>query len=252
MAGGTMKKLILAGALLGLVACQPGDNSQETASTSNGLIADANAQSSSDFKNEDSKASYAIGLRYGEAIGRDLKELDLEAFTLGMEHGFKGKPALLKSEEVMATLQALQARKMAEMEKVAAEKSSVNKEVGDKFLADNAKRDGVKTTASGLQYEVITAGSGESPKPTDEVTVHYHGTLVNGEVFDSSVQRGQPASFPVNGVIPGWTEALQLMKKGDKWKLFIPSTLAYGERGAGGKIGPNETLIFEVELLGIN
>lgn len=249
-----MKKLILAGALLGLVACQPADNAkQEAAQTSNGVIANANAstEGSKQFKNEDSKASYAIGLRYGEAIGRDLKELDLEAFTLGMEHGFKGKEPLLKQDEVMATLQALQARKMAEMEKVAAEKSSVNKAAGDKFLAENAKREGVKTTASGLQYEVIKSGDGASPKQTDEVTVHYHGTLVSGEVFDSSVQRGEPTSFPVNGVIPGWTEALQLMKTGDKWKIFIPPALAYGERGAGGKIGPNETLIFEVELLSI-
>lgn len=249
-----MKKLILAGAVLGLVACQPADKGQDSAEAgSNGVIPTAQAETTSgQFKSEDSKASYAIGLKYGEAIGRDLKELDLDAFKQGMDHGFHGKEPLMNPEEVMATLQALQARKMAEMEKVAAEKSTENKAAGDKFLADNAKRDGVKTTESGLQYEVISAGSGESPKPEDKVTVHYHGTLVSGEVFDSSVQRGEPASFPVNGVIPGWTEALQMMKTGDKWKIFIPPALAYGERGAGGKIGPNETLIFEVELLGIN
>ncbi len=119
------------------------------------------------------------------------------------------------------------------------------------FLAANAKKDGVKTTASGLQYKVIKSGTGKSPKATDTVKVHYHGTLIDGTVFDSSVERGEPVSFPVNGVIPGWTEALQLMKEGDKWQLFIPSKLAYGERGAGAKIGPNATLIFEVELLAV-
>ena len=122
---------------------------------------------------------------------------------------------------------------------------------GQVFLEKNGAREEVTTTASGLQYEVLKAGDGPSPAETDEVTVHYHGTLINGKVFDSSVERGQPASFPVNRVIAGWVEALQLMKVGDKWKLFIPSDLAYGPRGAGNDIGPNATLIFEVELLGI-
>ena len=124
-------------------------------------------------------------------------------------------------------------------------------EAGEKFLAENAKKEGVKTTASGLQYKVIKSGTGESPKPTDTVKVHYHGTLIDGTVFDSSVQRGEPISFPVQGVIPGWIEALQLMKVGDKWQLFIPSKLAYGERNPSPLIGANSTLIFEVELLGI-
>ena len=128
---------------------------------------------------------------------------------------------------------------------------SANVEAGQKFLAENGKRDGVVTTATGLQYEVLAEGSGDSPKETEQVTVHYHGTLIDGTVFDSSVERGQPATFPVNGVIPGWVEALQLMKPGAKYKLFIPSNLAYGERGAGGSIGPNATLIFEVELISI-
>ena len=123
--------------------------------------------------------------------------------------------------------------------------------LGGKALAENAKREEVTTTVSGLQYEVLLEGEGDSPKATDEVTVHYHGTLIDGSVFDSSVERGQPATFPVNGVIPGWIEALQLMKPGAKYKLFIPSDLAYGERGAGQMIGPNSTLIFEVELISI-
>jgi FKBP-type peptidyl-prolyl cis-trans isomerase len=134
-----------------------------------------------------------------------------------------------------------------EKQKVTAEK---NLKAGEAFLAENAKKEGVKTTASGLQYKVIKSGTGPSPKPTDVVKVQYHGTLIDGTVFDSSVRRNQPATFTVNGVIPGWTEALQLMKVGDKWKLFIPAKLAYGEQGSG-PIGPNIVLIFDVELLGI-
>ena len=126
-----------------------------------------------------------------------------------------------------------------------------NSEAGKTFLAENAKREEIITTSSGLQYEVLVKGEGDSPKVTDEVTVHYHGTLIDGTVFDSSVERGQPATFPVNGVIPGWVEALQLMKPGAKYKLFIPSDLAYGERGAGQMIGPNSTLVFEVELISV-
>ena len=122
---------------------------------------------------------------------------------------------------------------------------------GQAFLARNAERDGVITTASGLQYEVLVEGDGQSPAATDLVTVHYTGTLIDGTVFDSSVERGQPAEFPANRLIAGWVEALQLMQVGDKWKLFVPSDLAYGERGAGGAIGPNQTLIFEIELLGV-
>jgi FKBP-type peptidyl-prolyl cis-trans isomerase FklB len=123
---------------------------------------------------------------------------------------------------------------------------------GKKFLAENAKKEGVVSLPSGLQYEIINKGTGDKPKLTDKVTTHYHGTLINGTVFDSSVKRGQPASFPVNGVIKGWTEALQLMPVGSKWKLFVPSELAYGEQGAGQAIGPHTTLVFEVELLAID
>lgn len=138
---------------------------------------------------------------------------------------------------------------MAEKAKKA---SAGNIEAGQTFLAENGARPEVTTTASGLQYEILETGDGPKPKATDKVTVHYHGTLINGKVFDSSVKRGQPATFPVNGVIQGWVEALQLMPEGSKWRLFIPYDLAYGERGAGGDIGPFETLIFDVELLKIN
>jgi len=130
-------------------------------------------------------------------------------------------------------------------------KPGAKSDPGATFLAENAKKEGVKTTASGLQYKIIKSGTGESPKPTDTVKVHYHGTLIDGTVFDSSVQRGQPVTFPVERVIPGWVEALQLMKVGDKWQLFIPAKLAYGDRSPGPAIPPNSVLIFEVELLGI-
>ena len=126
-----------------------------------------------------------------------------------------------------------------------------NKKEGEKFLAENGKKEGVKTLKSGLQYKVLNKGDGATPKPTDQVTTHYHGTLIDGSVFDSSVERGEPATFGVNQVISGWTEALQLMKVGDKWRLFVPAEMAYGVRGAGAKIGPNATLVFEVELLKI-
>ena len=140
---------------------------------------------------------------------------------------------------------------MAKMQAKQAESGEKNLKAGELFLAENGKKEGVKTTASGLQYKVVKSGSGKTPAVTDTVKVHYHGTLIDGTVFDSSVDRGEPVTFPVNGVIPGWTEALQLMKEGDKWQLVIPSKLAYGENGAGGKIGPNAVLQFDVELLGI-
>ena len=132
-----------------------------------------------------------------------------------------------------------------------AEQGKAQEEAGKAFLEENAKREEVTVLASGLQYEVLQAGEGDKPTASSTVKTHYHGTLISGEVFDSSVERGQPAEFPVNGVIAGWTEALQLMNVGTKWRLYVPSNLAYGERGAGGKIGPNTTLIFDVELLDI-
>ncbi len=137
----------------------------------------------------------------------------------------------------------------AELDKQAAEAAAQNKQIGEAFLTENAKRDGIKVTASGLQYEVLESGNGDSPEAKDRVEVHYTGKLIDGTVFDSSVERGVPATFGVTQVIPGWVEALQLMHEGDKWRLYIPSDLAYGPQGAGGIIGPNSTLIFDVELL---
>ena len=213
------------------------------------FVSSVPAQDKPDLTNPKQKTSYAIGLDIATSLKRQELDVDAKALTAGIADGFAGKPALTE-QEMKAAIMDLQKSAMAraeEKQKAAAEK---NLKAGEAFLAANAKKDGVKTTASGLQYKVIKAGTGASPKPTDTVKVHYTGKMVDGTVFDSSVERGTPATFPVKGVIPGWTEALQLMKVGDKWQLVIPAKLAYGEDGPG-PIGPNSTLIFEVELLGI-
>jgi FKBP-type peptidyl-prolyl cis-trans isomerase FklB len=146
---------------------------------------------------------------------------------------------------------AFQKEMMAKQQELAKRLGEKNKKEGEAFLSENRKKEGIKALPSGLQYKVVKAGTGKKPKSTDTVTTHYRGTLIDGTEFDSSYRRGQPASFPVSGVIPGWTEALQLMEEGAKWQLFIPPNLAYGERGAGSQIGPNATLIFEIELISI-
>jgi FKBP-type peptidyl-prolyl cis-trans isomerase FklB len=207
------------------------------------------AQDKPDLSNPKQKVSYAIGLDIATKLNRPELDLDAKALTAGIADGFAGKPALTE-EEQKAVIMDLQKSAMARAEEKEKAAASTNLKAGEAFLAENAKKEGVKTTASGLQYKVIKTGTGASPKPTDTVKVHYHGTLIDGTVFDSSVRRNTPATFPVNGVIPGWTEALQLMKVGDKWRLFIPAKLAYGANGPG-PIGPNSALIFEVELLGI-
>ena len=200
---------------------------------------------------ENEQASYAIGFKYGESLGRDLPELNLDSFWIGIKGGFIGDKPLMSDEDIMKVLQALQARKMKEMQEKAEVDASENQKQGADILAKNKTKDGVVTTPTGLQYEVIKPGEGAVPGPGDEVTVHYTGTLLDGTVFDSSVERGEPASFGVEQVIPGWTEALQMMKKGAEWKVVIPSELAYGERGAGANIGPNAVLIFTIQLLDI-
>lgn len=205
-------------------------------------ITSINAQN---LNTEMEKVSYSLGVNVAKSVkNQGLESIDSEAIAQAFTDVFEGNELKISEQESNIILQDY-------FGKIAKEAKSANVEAGEKFLAENAKRDGVTTTATGLQYEVLAEGSGDSPKETDQVTVHYHGTLIDGTVFDSSVDRGQPATFPVNGVIPGWVEALQLMMPGAKYKLFIPSNLAYGERGAGGSIGPNATLIFEVELISI-
>lgn len=193
------------------------------------------------------KVSYFIGLNMGGQFKEQGVAIDIASLTEAIKAAISGEKPKYSQEELMAAMQAFE----ASMQAKAATRGQEAKSKGDKFLADNGKKKGVTTTASGLQYEVIKAGDGPKPAATDKVNVHYHGTLIDGKVFDSSVERGMPITFGVQEVIKGWTEALQLMPVGSKWKIFIPSQLAYGEQGAGGDIGPNEALIFEVELLGI-
>ena len=197
------------------------------------------------------KASYVIGRNIGGQMARDGVEIDAAALVRGISDALAGKDSVLSREEMQAAIQAFQHEMMAKRQKVQEASSAKNKEEGEAFLKKNGKAEGVVTTASGLQYKIIKEGKGDKPTASSTVTCHYHGTLIDGTVFDSSVERGETIDFPVNGVIKGWTEALQLMPVGSKWKLFIPGDLAYGSRGAGEKIGPHATLIFEVELIGI-
>jgi FKBP-type peptidyl-prolyl cis-trans isomerase FklB len=214
------------------------------------FVSSALGQDKPDLTNPKQRTSYAIGLDIATSLrARDL-DLDPKALAAGIADAMADKPAL-KPEEVREVLRKFQEEMMAKGETKNKADAEKNQKAGDAFLAENGKKEGVKSTASGLQYKVIKPGNGATPKKTDTVKVHYHGTLIDGKVFDSSVQRGEPVTFPVAGVIPGWVEALQLMKVGDKWQLFIPSKLAYGERAPDPLIGPNATLVFEVELLGI-
>ena len=192
--------------------------------------------------------SYAIGLNVGRNIKGDGLDLDVDVLIRGMRDALTGAKPGLTDDEINRVMVGIE----QEMVRRAQEAAANNLKQGQEFLAANAKKEGVITLESGLQYKVLKAGNGPSPKVTDTVTTHYHGTLIDGTVFDSSVQRNKPATFPVGRVIPGWTEALQKMKVGDKWRLYIPSELAYGPRGAGDQIGPNAALIFDVELLRID
>lgn len=203
------------------------------------------------LKTTQEQASYAIGMNIGRQLRGDGVEVNVAALIQGIKDAVAGTQPRLSEEQRAAALQAFaQAIEMKrqQQQQAAGEK---NKREGEAFLAANKTKEGVVTLPSGLQYKVLKKGTGQSPTMTDKVKVHYHGTLIDGTVFDSSVQRGEPISLPVGGVIRGWSEALQLMKVGDKWRLFIPSELAYGPRGAGNVIGPNSVLVFDVELLDI-
>jgi len=209
-------------------------------------LAVAAAEKPADW-NAQQRASYAIGVNIAGNLKAQGLGLETAMLMAGIRDALTGKP-VLSDAEMRAALEQFQSTMAAKQEAAGGE----NLKAGEAFLAANAKQEGVKTTASGLQYKELRSGNGPSPKESDTVRVHYHGTLIDGTVFDSSVDRGEPVSFGVGQVIPGWVEALQLMQVGDKWQLFIPSNLAYGERAAGGSIGPNSTLVFEVELLGID
>jgi FKBP-type peptidyl-prolyl cis-trans isomerase FklB len=204
-----------------------------------------------ELKSDKEKLSYSIGMDIGEKLKQQSIDVDTELLARGLKDRYGGGKTILTEDEARQAFMEFQKQQMAKQAETMRLHSEKNKADGEKFLAENAKKEGVKTLPSGLQYKEITPGKGKSPKATDNVTTNYRGTLIDGTEFDSSYKRGQPATFPVSGVIPGWTEALQLMKEGGKWQLFVPSNLAYGERGAGREIGPNATLIFEVELISV-
>lgn len=221
----------------GLAACSKGGESGSAAT--------------SDPQTDAQKFGYAIGVDIGRSLAPVKGQVDVASLVQGLEETIAGKEPRIADEE-REKIKADISRKLQEQQQEErTAKAAAAKEAGEKYLADNAKRDGVKTTDSGLQYEVVTEGSGATPKKDDKVTVHYKGMLIDGSEFDSSYSRGQPVTFPLGNVIPGWTEGLQLMKVGGKSKLYIPAVLGYGERGAGARIGPNETLVFEVELISI-
>jgi FKBP-type peptidyl-prolyl cis-trans isomerase FklB len=211
------------------------------------LVSLVNAQEKPTLKNQKEKMSYIIGMDIGNNLKKQSIDIDAAALARGIKDALAGGKPLLTEQEIQETMGIFQKDMMAKQQVMA----NKNKKEGEAFLDENKKKEGIKILPSGLQYKVITEGTGKKPKLADTVTAHYRGTLIDGTEFDNSYKRGQPANFQVSGVIPGWTEALQLMGEGAKWQLFIPSNLAYGERGAGAVIGPNATLVFEVELISV-
>jgi len=228
----------------------PGASSTASGTTQNSSSSPASTPAAqnpaSPLKTQKDKLSYAIGMQVGGSIARQGIDVDQNTLMMGLKDAIAGKP-IMTEEDVRATMMQLQADMQAK-QKEAAEN---NKKEGEAFLASNKTQQGVVTLPSGLQYKILKEGTGPKPTTTDSVVCNYRGTFINGKEFDSSYKHGQPATFPVTGVIKGWTEALQLMPVGSKWQLFIPSDLAYGERGYGGDIPGNSTLIFEIELLSI-
>jgi FKBP-type peptidyl-prolyl cis-trans isomerase FklB len=248
----------LSGALFGATAAQAQDDEKKPAKPEK-PVAEEEAKEFTAADKE--KVSYGIGLNQGKKLAEAFKqsgaELDAETIAKGLLDGLKGADSKFKDEEIEASFKAFQgelAKFQKEQEKKALAAAEVELKVGKAYLEKNAKKEGVKSTKSGIQYEVLKASKGgESPKKTDRVTTHYHGTLIDGTVFDSSVARKEPAQFRLNEVIKGWTEILQLMKVGDKWKVTIPSELAYGANPRpGGAIKPNAVLVFEIELISID
>ena len=203
-----------------------------------------------ELKDQKAKESYSLGYQFGQSLKVQGVDINLEVYNSGIQDGLGGKEPRMTPEEIRATMTSLQQRLTAAQQKTRKEVAAKNLSESKAFLAENGKKEGIKTLPSGLEYKVVTEGSGKMPKETDTVIVHYKGTLIDGTEFDSSYRRNQPAAFQVKGVIKGWTEALQLMKEGSKWQLFIPPDLGYGERGTG-PVPPNSALIFEVELLSI-
>jgi FKBP-type peptidyl-prolyl cis-trans isomerase FklB len=215
------------------------------------LASQIGAQETSSLKDQKDKISYSIGMEIGRNLKRQSLDLNPDILSKGIKDAFSGGKALMTDQEMAEIMTAFQKEMMAKQQEAAKKLGEKNKKEGEAFLAENKKKEGVVTLSSGLQYKVIKPGTDKKPKATDTVKAHYRGTLIDGKEFDSSYRRGEPASFPVKGGIPGWSEALQLMGEGAKWQVFIPSNLAYGERGAGRDIGPTATLVFEIELISI-
>jgi len=213
------------------------------------FVSQVNAEERLILKDQKDKVSYSIGIDIGNTLKKQSIDVNPEALTQGIKDSFSNSKALMTEQEVKDALAAFQKEMMTKRIERLKELGDKNKKIGEAFLAENKKKEGVITLPSGLQYKVIKEGTGEKPTLDDTVTIHYRGTLIDGTEFDSSLRRGEAATFRVNGVIPGLSEALQLMQTGSKWQLFIPSSLAYGEREVGNNIGPNSTLVFEVELL---
>ena len=211
----------------------------------------ADGQNTSTLKTQKDKVSYALGMNLGLNLHRQSVEVDPALLLQGLQDGMAGGKTQLSEDQARAALTELQSDLRKKQQEKMQAVGDANRKQGDAFLAENKGKEGVVTLSSGLQYKILSAGTGPKPTTSDSVVCNYRGTLVNGTEFDSSYKRGQPATFPVSGVIKGWTEALQLMPVGSKWQLFVPSELAYGERGTGADIGPYAVLIFEVELLSI-
>ena len=212
------------------------------------LLALASLVNASELKTDKDKLSYIFGVQVGQGLRAEGVELEMDAFTAGIKDMLAGNNSQIDSAKAQILVSDYQEKKQQEMAKVSAKKQNES----STFLANNAKKDGVFVTASGLQYKIVEKGKGKSPTSENKVIAHYTGMLLDGTVFDSSHDRGEPATFPVSGVIKGWQEALPMMKEGGKWQIVVPANLAYGDRGVGNLIGPNETLIFDIELVSIS
>jgi len=209
------------------------------------------AIAATNLSSKEDKLSYSIGADFGANFKNQGIQINSDAFSQGLKDAMSGAKLQMTQEQMKDTIQKFQQELMAKKIKAIKEQADANKKKGEAFLKANAKKPGVVSLPSGLQYQVITKGKGAKPTKEDTVTVEYTGTLIDGKVFDSSEKTGKPATFKLSQVIPGWTEALQLMQEGATWKIFVPSKLAYGQRGVGGPIGPNETLIFKIHLISI-
>ncbi|MAZ44665.1 MAG: hypothetical protein CMF48_05790 [Legionellales bacterium] len=211
----------------------------------------ADSRSETAPKTDIERRSYSIGVDIGNSLKGQGVDLSLEFLNQGLNHSYKGHQLLVSTDDIHKEIQRVQDTIMEKQLANVKQKAEDNLAKGERFLSENQSNENVVTLPSGLQYEVVSEGTGAKPKPTDKVKVHYRGTSIDGKEFDSSYSRNEPSVFPVNAVIPGWTEALTLMSTGSKWRIVVPSNLAYGEFGAGNVIGPNETLVFDIELLSI-